>query len=507
MSEERPDRVQNAEIDEQPSGAGRSGKRGLVVFVVVFAIAVAVVLSIAAGALPPVTGTLAVALVVATLFWLIRNHLPSILLVFVAVLLGGVLTTQRWPKLRPDRAKASDVEPLSRTWAASGHFDPKLPIVVHLLFDEMMSPGAMTDDVPGAAGMRESFEAFAQKHSLRLYESVYSRQFFTGDVIPNLMDAEYRGKTALADMKDEIQTGVRLRDNPYFDEMARRGYRTVVFQTALKDFCANQNVDLCQTFSSFDPAEGGELDARNQRVNLLQTVVRAYQPSYTSDLGQRLLARVYGLQTSEAGVLGVANRFDAQGFPQWFDRFSRFAATVPRGTHVFAHFMVPHSPYLLSDSCVISGRYEGGYYLNKYPEAERAERRRQYYEGYFSQLRCVQRKLDDFLTSLEPLENYRDAVIIIHGDHGSRISSGNVLDDYTERDFIDNYAAFFAVRSPAAAPGVDCEFVSLPEIFHRQIAGGAPRTELPLPVFVKNSAGKKVEARMPLFGCASSATP
>lgn len=487
--------------------ANRGGTRAFVFFLLVCAVAAGIVLAIGRGLLPPFAGIVALALVVTTLFWLIRAHLPSILLVFVVVLLGGVVTNHRWPKLRAEALKHQDAADLSRNWAASGAFNTKLPIVLHLVFDEMMSPGAMTADLPGGPDMRQSLEAFGEKHSLRMYDSVYSRQFFTGDVLPNLFNREYVGRMSLADRLPE--TGLELPENAYFDDMARRGYRTVVFQTALKGFCANRNVDLCQTFDSFDPAEGGlaVLDDRNQQIDLLQTVFRAYQPSYTSDLGQKILSRIYGLKTDEAGVLGVANRFDAQGFPRWFDRFSSFAASVPRGSHVFAHFMVPHSPYLLSESCVISGRYEGGYYLNQYAEPERSDKRRKFYEGYFSQLRCVQRKLDDFMTMIEGSENYRDAVIIVHGDHGSRISSGNTLDDYSSRDFVDNYATFFAVRSPAAGPGVDCEFVSLPEIFRREVTGerAAPNAGPPYPVIVQNRAGSKVEAPMPRFGCAEVA--
>jgi Sulfatase len=477
------------------------------------AIAGVAVFLILEGALPPVAGMLAVALILTTGFWLLRVHLPSILLVFVTVLLVSVVVTRPSPKIRADRIEAQEGDQVSRKWSASGRFNQKLPIVVHLVFDEMMSVGAMTDDLPGGSAMRASLQAFGEKHSLRMFDSVYSRFFFSGVSLPNMMNTEYRGQLSLGDV---LKTKSNLTANAYFDDMAARGYRTVVFQTALMNFCANQNVDLCETFDSFDPGAKGlaGLDARNQRASLWQTFITAYQPSYASTIGQAALNRIYGLRSQEVGVLGSADRYDAQRFPAWFDRFTRFAATVPRGTHLFAHFMVPHSPYLLSESCVVSGKFEGGYYLSNYPLSQRLEKRRRFYEGYFSQLRCVQRKLDDFMTTLEHTENFHDAVIIVHGDHGSRISSGNILEDYTQRDFVDNYATFFAVRSPAAAAGTDCEFLSLPEAFRRHAAAGVnktPRTGAPLPVVVVSRAagGSRVEAPMPLFGCAggTASTP
>jgi hypothetical protein len=117
------------------------------------------------------------------------------------------------------------------------------------------------------------------------------------------------------------------------------------------------------------------------------------------------------------GVLGFAERYDAQRFPQWFDRFTQFAAGAPRGTHIFAHFMVPHSPYLLSEQCIVSGKFEAGYYLLKRPAAEREEKRRYFYSHYFSQLGCVRNKLDAFAGRDQPIGE-----LSRRGDHHSRRS-------------------------------------------------------------------------------------
>jgi hypothetical protein len=299
------------------------------------------------------------------------------------------------------------------------------------------------------------------------------------------------------------------KSNSYFDDMAARGYRTVVFQNSYINFCANKNVDMCQTLDSFDPA-GKDLagvDGPTQRVNLWQTVLRAYEPSYTSEIGQRIVGRVYGLENGKVAVVGDGGRYDVRRFPQWFDRFTTFVSTVPRGTHVYAHFLVPHDPYLLLESCVVSGKVDSGHYLSQYPSSEHAARRQDYYSRYLTQVRCVAQKLDNFMSAVDQSENFRDAVIIIHGDHGSRISIGDIVEDYSKRDFIDNYGSFFAVRSPAAPAGVDCEFVSLPEVFRRYVARPGeivPRMG-PLPVVVLSRAAglSKVEARMPLFGCAA----
>ncbi|HEX2123872.1 MAG TPA: sulfatase-like hydrolase/transferase [Thermoanaerobaculia bacterium] len=493
-------------------GAKRRTSRAGATVLLACAVGASLLWSVFTGALPPVAGFVAVALVLTAVFWQIRAHLPSILLVFVAVMLAGVVVTHRLPKLRADRTDARDTGELSRKWAASGRFNESLPIVVHLIFDELMSTGGMTDDVPGGDRTRQRLLEFGRKHSFRIYDSVYSRYWTTGGSIPNLMNREYLGRTGLDSLSpfpfDRETRSFSLETNAYFDDMANRGYRTVVFQVPFMNFCANRNVDMCETFDSFDPGGADSaIDSPTLRVNLWQTVLRAYAPSYTSSIGQKIVARVYALGSGEVGVEGFVERYDAQRFPQWFDRFTRFTAAVPRGTHVFAHFLVPHSPYLLTESCVVSGNVEAGYYLSQ-AGTSRDERWRHYYERYLGQVRCVENKLDSFMAAIGQSENFRDAVIVIHGDHGSRISSGDVLEDYSRRDFVDNYATFFAVRSPVVQPGVDCEFVSLSEVFRRYAARGVPsrpRPAAPLPVIVYSRAAgnAEVEAPMPPFGCAA----
>jgi hypothetical protein len=496
--------------------ANDQGQRpGWVAWICALLVGGGVVLMIFAGALPPASGLVALGALLAIVFWQIRTHLPGLLLVFVTVLLAGVVFTRPLPKVRPDQSATRAAEQLSRAWAAAGPFKHDLPIVVHLVLDELMSPGAMTEDLPNGSVTRQSLLDFGATHSFRTFDSVYSRHFLTSDSLLSLMNQEYLGRTEvnafMAAPFDSSAKLYRARDNSYFADMAGRGYRTAVFQARYIDFCANKNVDLCETFDSFDPggADLTDVDA-TQRVRLWQTVLRAYGQSYTSELGERLLNHLYGLETREVGVIGHdGGRYDVQRFLEWFDRFTTFAASVPRGTHVFAHFLVPHAPYLLLQSCVVSGKVDNGYFLSQYPQPERAERRLDSYRRYLAQVGCVERKLNDFMMTIRRVENYRDAVIVIHGDHGSRISISNLLEEQTARDMVDNHATFFAVRSPGVSAGVDCQFVSLTEVFRRYL-GRHDETKTPsgapLPLIMQAAGGARVEAPMPSFGCAGDPT-
>jgi arylsulfatase A-like enzyme len=77
--------------------------------------------------------------------------------------------------------------------------------------------------------------------------------------------------------------------------------------------------------------------------------------------------------------------------------------------------------------------------------------------------------LNDLLESLEKDGLLDDATIIIHGDHGSRITLANPLaamsDYYTDRDVIDGFSTLFAIRSETIEPGYDGLSRSIQNLF------------------------------------------
>lgn len=480
--------------------------------IIMLCVAVAVVVPSAlvfAGIAPPDAGVLsAFVLSVAVVAWL-RSQIPALLLVFLTVALVATIYEQPWLNLAPSDVETDAGTTVTDAWLKQGPFDESLPVVIHVILDELISPGAIDPSVPGGAAARDAMYAFGQTHGLRVFDSVYSRYFFSGVAIPNLMQAEYQGLTEFGDIRKTIDEAPN--PNAYFEDMAARGYRTMVFQTAVLDFCQPPEVRGCETFRSFDPGVAAEsnLDQRTRVLNFWDTFLRAYEPSALSSFGRWVLRRASGLDQRELGVLGVSGRFDPQGFPRWFDRFVAVVSQVPRGTHIVAHMLVPHSPYVLTNECVVAGEFDSGYYLGgrfDLPD-RRAEARAKYYGEYFGQVGCVMNRLDALMQMVAQTPHLRDAVVVIHGDHGSRISVGNIVEDYAAQDFVDNYGTFFAVRAPGVAAGVDCTFTSLGQVFRRIVRGAAAAQDDPTPLAVvvssRASEGAVVEAPMPVFGCAA----
>jgi len=207
----------------------------------------------------------------------------------------------------------------------------------------------------------------------------------------------------------------------------------------------------------------------------------------------------------------IPDRFDVHGFPDWFDKFIIDISNAQRGTMIFSHFMTPHAPYKLTTDCRVNNLpIDAGYYLggeryngdqNKIDIA-----RKKFHNEYYMQSTCVLNKIEELLKKINQLRQFDDAIIIIHGDHGSRISIGNHIEDYKQRDFIDNYATFYAIRSPNIQAGYDCRLISLPRLFSHHMRKNKEMVDLennPQSIYAASKDDPKifVESNMPDFPC------
>jgi len=127
----------------------------------------------------------------------------------------------------------------------------------------------------------------------------------------------------------------------------------------------------------------------------------------------------------------------------------------------FAHLLLPHYPYVLLPDCSFRPPSE----WNARNDADAPQRTSNTPEGrdaryvqYLDQLECVYKDLDRLLDAI-PKELQGDAVVILHGDHGSRIGivdpDANSARALTSSDLTDAYSTLFAVRIPAVLAGED----------------------------------------------------
>jgi len=406
----------------------------------------------------------AMGLLCGVLAWTLRRHVALVLGVFAGVVFFATVL------LNPEVFTAAGrARPLPATKPA-----PDLPPFIYIVFDEAMGAAGVQGS-PGGADVAARLRALADRYGFRVYEHAFSRHWSSDRSIPNALNFDFRDRESARVLTHHSSGTVQSR---LFDDLARRGYEVVSYGTAHLDFCFAP-ASRCERFPSFDPfnpyleVHRGNPRAYSARedvraVAVYRFVRHAFSSSYLLFRFCALLASFHEPLPSSFVAL------DSYGFPAWFDRFADDLTSAPRGRAYFAHMLAPHAPYVLDASCAETGRSVRKYFD---PEEESltgkdAERRRDtLYAAYHEQYRCTISKLDALLNRLVALPAFRDATIVVHGDHGSRIAAAADPRSLSDRDMIDNSSTLYAIRAPGVAAGRDARLTSVQRLTAEYFSG------------------------------------
>jgi hypothetical protein len=390
-------------------------------------------------------------------FWFLRRHAARIVSLMMATVLALSLV--------PSRSQAAGADKMSIGHGpAAGRSDR--PLVVHLLLDEYIGPEGVPIDL-APEGFKQQYQAFYVDRGFRLFGKAYSEYPKTMWSIPellNLSPTHFAPDLLTADSSDN---NYHLARNDYFERLASLGYVVRVHQSTYINLCPENGTATCRTYStsSLDMLPRLNVPVRTKLAIIGGTFLgqsEAY--SRTKEKYQTTRLRLqhaniplpkWNWEQGTPASVGTMPMFDAVA-----DELSK----AQRGTFVFAHFLLPHYPYAYNASCE-QPRTSTFLNRNDYDRANvpggimnvpegRAER----YRGYFQQVLCVQKKVDALIAAI-PSSLRQDAIIIVQGDHGSRIS---LVDPTTvakvepsASDYADMYSTLFAVRSPAIEHGYD----------------------------------------------------
>ena len=136
---------------------------------------------------------------------------------------------------------------------------------------------------------------------------------------------------------------------------------------------------------------------------------------------------------------------------------------MPPGSVMLAHLLFPHYPYIYKENCSIhaslqelKGRSLVSENMTEYNTAESREER---YRLYLQQLQCLYVRLDQLFRQMQAAGIFENSIIILHGDHGSRIGLHDPyvenLDVLSKEDYTDAFSTLFAVKLPGKPGGYD----------------------------------------------------
>jgi hypothetical protein len=423
---------------------------------------------------------LVAALLIFALLWILRDRIAFILFAgSIAFFLSTALITPA---------------------AASEHLDP----VVYLIFDESIGLDGIDQSIPGGKEAYTLLRSTFEKHGFRIYGAAFSRHYTTTRSIPALLNFNWKENYAGRVSRYSFDFPNRPEDFKklaLFDLFIKRGYKIKVYQTRHINFCGAAKVE-CKTYPSFDPKSkfitenpDGSAPFDGDKI-VLATLTQAFSFSSLINRLSPLVSEAFPKRPD----LITPTHFDAFGFEQWFTQFSQSVLNDNRGVVHFGHFLVPHNPGVLDDNCKPQARWEKPYYLFEAKglsgHALDAARLKDY-QWYFAQVSCVAKKLDAFLTKLDRAPAFKTATIVVHGDHGSRISAGSEAENLTDRDMVDNFSTLYAIKGPDIVPGYDERSVSIQRLTAEYFSGEskAGLGDDPLTVAVDSKDGVTVVPR------------
>ncbi len=390
-----------------------------------------------------------------------------------------------------------------------------LPPIIHIVLDEHIGIEGIPGDIPGGAALRAELKEFYLRNGFRLYGRAFSPYFRTANSLANLVNGVVQPYD-LSFLSPASDSPYIVSENAWFDRLFDQGYLIKVYQSEHLNFCAGKysNVADCTT-SSVSGLEAirytnlqrtaktglllGSFSYHMFIVTLAQKIQNYTQKLLQIDETPSETAAIFRNPGSAASLWA---KVTAEGL------IDDLREAKP-GEAYFAHLLIPHVGFIMDENCRAKPNILTWYnHIDtnlKYEKRLSGDTRPQGYVDryveYFKQVRCARRLLSEMLRSLSESGVMDEATIIVHGDHGSRISGMVPLQKYasllTERDLIDNFSTLFAIRYPGVTAGYDLRGDTVQALFAEQVFG-RPREYGPARVFLAEEEKSKRNPEVPL---------
>lgn len=441
------------------------------------------------------------------LFWSLRRRLTrlAVLTVGLMVLVTAVLPGEK----RVTKAG----EPASRAGD-----NPDLPFVLHLILDEQIGIEGIPVEFDPEAQVAAELRDFYLDHSFAVYGRAYSRYTSTRESVANMLNFASSGVPGHF-LEGVFKQGILLENNLWFDMLHDQGYRIHVLETSYMGFFepgeggVNPHGDtrLSFTTSTIKPLEKADLTFSQKLPFILSTYFtrsyflklagEAYSNLSFSNIGGKLALPRWDLNGNYPGALAAL---------QIMDTFEDQLHQAGPGQAFFAHILLPHSPYGFDRDCRMElqpGKWLFSHDYQLAPRNNTPEGRAVRYPLYLDQMFCLQSRLDDMFQILKDKGLWDNAVVIIHGDHGSRISLWppipSLKDVATPTDYMDSYSTLLAVKGPGIPMGYNRQLLPLDHIFTSLFRDGLPPDDPELEnnpwVYLQDMDKLMVKQPMPSF--------
>jgi hypothetical protein len=318
--------------------------------------------------------------------------------------------------------------------------------VIHIILDEHLGIG-------GFRGIGDTLTAsfltdFYLRRGFDVYPGAYSRFNVTRESITSVLSLGEVEESALLSPTREDGSPAPLLVNPYFARLAAEGRRIDVYQSANLDYCRPVPIATCVKMPPVSIANITSLRIpwrRKARWVLGHHVASSSRLRYLHPW----------LQSLESKPL-----FGARALELFRSEEDELVGRKNRADVLFAHVLMPHHPNELDDACV--AYLERKFAPSRFepvPDSLHTKEAR-----YRAQVRCVHKVLGRFFDRVDEVFGPGQAVIIVHGDHGSRgiyrcepniycrppAATATNVQSFRPVDFAGEFSTLLAVRGPGS---------------------------------------------------------
>ena len=316
--------------------------------------------------------------------------------------------------------------------------------LLHIILDEHIGIEGIPGADPEATALKKELTSFYLSNGFTLYGRAYSEHFHTVTAIPHVLNyGRHLGRAA-------NKTGVDVGPTVHFDTLSRQGYRLKILQFTFANLCTATPNATCTTYEATSPVPtlGVPLSTSERALLLLGKIYGL------SGLAKQWAPGRWTLPLREAGRSGSVAGLAA------FDHLTKELSNAQVGDAYIAHIFAPHYPYTVRADCSYLPWRE---WKSRRSRVDLRVRQR----AYFAQVRCTTAKLRQALNAFKSSPGGANGIVIIHGDHGSRITDRDPTDEesryLSKADMIAGFSTLFALQTP----GVASQYIREPESIAR----------------------------------------
>lgn len=338
---------------------------------------------------------------------------------------------------------------------AKGPVAEPAPLIVHVLLDGAIGIEGMPKDIPEATTAAEWGQRRLTEKGFAVFGRAYSEHLHTLNAVPEMFGFGMEVEV------EKISYQYKLKDNPYMEELTTRGYAITVYQNSVADYCRRSDLAGCWT------ANGYRVVSRSAYSSYDKAQVLMFSFASLSETFE-FFARLYDLAIATWPPLAkIIPPLDWNNGPfpstlggmQALEQLLDRAETATDGEAHFAHVLLPHAPYVYNADCALKPL---GEWRNR---ESHFTGRRELYRTYAEQWQCAVHRIAQLVDVLEASRSDRDFIVIVHGDHGSRITpvkpTIDNVGEFSPQLLRDSYSTLVAIRMPGLSPGYRREVISV----------------------------------------------